>query len=240
MEKAKPAYARIQDAIADRIQSGELPENAQLPTERALCHVYGASRITIRHALALLEKDGLIRRRQGQGIFVCPRIHEQTLGMLATFSQVLRRNGVRPSYRVLSFGPEDVEEDVEQILGLAKREQAIALRRLCYADDKLLGCEQIYVKRALLRSTSRTQLTATGLHDSILDAIEIYPDRATERFEATLADGALCRLFERKPPLPLMKLTRTSYLDGAPVEHCIAHILGEKCRFYVELSRGGI
>lgn len=42
----------------------------KLPTEAALCQQYGCSRQTIRSALAVLEKKGLILRRQGSGSFV--------------------------------------------------------------------------------------------------------------------------------------------------------------------------
>ena len=41
-----------------------------MPPERQLCDDYGVSWITIRHALRLLQDQGLIERTAGRGTFV--------------------------------------------------------------------------------------------------------------------------------------------------------------------------
>ena len=42
-----------------------------LPPERQLAQLLGASRVTMRRALALLEEQGIIRREQGRGTYSC-------------------------------------------------------------------------------------------------------------------------------------------------------------------------
>ncbi len=65
-----PLYLSIADRIEARIRSCEWPPGARLPAERALGREFGASRQTIRQALARLERDGRISRQQGRGTFV--------------------------------------------------------------------------------------------------------------------------------------------------------------------------
>ncbi len=68
--------ARLATAVlltmVDKIVGGELPPESSLPTESALCEVFGVSRTVIREALKLLEAKGLVRVRQGHGTTVCP------------------------------------------------------------------------------------------------------------------------------------------------------------------------
>ena len=68
--------ARLATAVlltmVDKIVGGELLPESSLPTESALCEVFGVSRTVIREALKLLEAKGLVRVKQGQGTTVGP------------------------------------------------------------------------------------------------------------------------------------------------------------------------
>jgi DNA-binding LacI/PurR family transcriptional regulator len=78
MMKMKPApqYVQIYEALKDKILSGGYASGEMLPFERELCQQYVAQRITVRHALELLAKDGMIIKRPGVGSFVteAPRL----------------------------------------------------------------------------------------------------------------------------------------------------------------------
>ncbi len=63
-------YRRIAEELKRRIVVGELRPDEKLPTERILAGMMDVSRVTIRSALQELEKENLIRRRQGAGTFV--------------------------------------------------------------------------------------------------------------------------------------------------------------------------
>ncbi|MGX7245015.1 GntR family transcriptional regulator [Enterococcus quebecensis] len=70
---SKPLYKKIIDDLLKSIEIGELPENAQLPTEKELSQKYDVSRITSKRALTELENQGLIYRIQGKGSYVQKR-----------------------------------------------------------------------------------------------------------------------------------------------------------------------
>jgi GntR family transcriptional regulator len=65
-----PLTDQLARIIRDAIGSGELPAGQKLPTEAELADMHDVSRITVRRALAQLEKDGLIFGAQGRGWFV--------------------------------------------------------------------------------------------------------------------------------------------------------------------------
>ena len=53
------------------IESGALEPGGRLPSEGELCRKYAVQRDTVRHALELLVRDGLIVKQPGRGSFVC-------------------------------------------------------------------------------------------------------------------------------------------------------------------------
>lgn len=64
---------KVVGTLYDRIQSGEYAVDERLPSERMLASDLGVARNTVREALDVLEKQGLIRRRAGSGSFVNPK-----------------------------------------------------------------------------------------------------------------------------------------------------------------------
>ena len=65
-----PLFRRIANSLAESIGRGDFPVGGQLPTEFALMRMFGASRFTIREALAELRARGLVASRRGLGSVV--------------------------------------------------------------------------------------------------------------------------------------------------------------------------
>jgi GntR family transcriptional regulator len=71
-----PAYQKIQNAIQRRIESGKLKPGDAVESERELARLHQVSLMTARHALSVLEQEGVVQRRRGAGTFVAPpKIH---------------------------------------------------------------------------------------------------------------------------------------------------------------------
>ncbi|ABG05506.1 transcriptional regulator, GntR family [Rubrobacter xylanophilus DSM 9941] len=61
---------RVISQIADAVIRGELRPGQRLPTERELAEQFGVSRTVVRDAIKTLSGRGMLRVRQGSGIFV--------------------------------------------------------------------------------------------------------------------------------------------------------------------------
>lgn len=73
MARIAPPLSLAQTVVADcrkRIASGEWVQGFRLPPERQLAEAYGVARTVIREAMCALTTLGLIRTRQGGGIYV--------------------------------------------------------------------------------------------------------------------------------------------------------------------------
>lgn len=63
-------YQMVADVLRSEISAGAYPE-MMLPTEQVLCQRFQVSRQTVRQALSVLVREGLIIRRQGSGSRIC-------------------------------------------------------------------------------------------------------------------------------------------------------------------------
>ncbi|MGW6774053.1 GntR family transcriptional regulator [Streptomyces sp. NPDC055037] len=89
--KPRPIYKQLADQLMEAITSGEFPPGAMLPSENQLVERFGASRLTIRAAIAELRNAGLVESQHGRGSFV----RQQSAEPAVTISRTVRRTGRR-------------------------------------------------------------------------------------------------------------------------------------------------
>jgi GntR family transcriptional regulator len=65
-----PKYAQIADIFRQRIARGTWAQGVRLPANELLAAEFGVSRVTIRQAVDLLTRDGIVEAQQGRGTFI--------------------------------------------------------------------------------------------------------------------------------------------------------------------------
>lgn len=68
--KSVPKYMALVNWVKDKIDLGELLPGDKLNTENELSVQFQMSRQTVRHAIGILDKEGIIERRQGSGNYI--------------------------------------------------------------------------------------------------------------------------------------------------------------------------
>lgn len=81
---------QVQSQLLAAITNGEYEPGTLLPSERALCEMFGVSRVSIREALAGLAATGLIDIQQGKGAFVRPRVDDEYAGPFGLYIEMHR------------------------------------------------------------------------------------------------------------------------------------------------------
>ncbi|MBA2400463.1 MAG: GntR family transcriptional regulator, partial [Bradyrhizobium sp.] len=84
-----PKYAQIADIFRQRIARGIWAQGLRLPANEELAAEFGVSRVTIRQAVELLARDGIIEAQQGRGTFIrgTPK-HDRWLRVETTLSDL--------------------------------------------------------------------------------------------------------------------------------------------------------
>src|SRR5690242_15078488 len=88
-----PLYRSIATQIEQRIIAGTYAPETLLPSENDLALEFHVTRMTVRHALQELARQGLIDRRQGYGTVVRPRRFERYIDDSLSLTQELVARG---------------------------------------------------------------------------------------------------------------------------------------------------
>jgi DNA-binding FadR family transcriptional regulator len=146
-------------------QHAPTPQRA-LPTERELAAEFGASRRAIRHALAVLEAEGRIWRRQGKGTYIGPTPPSASM----TFAKVASRT--------------NFSEVMEARLYL---EPALASLAAIRANG-----EQMAILRRLVERTSYQQ----GVDETDAESIELWDSALHRAIAEASGNRLMLDLFE--------------------------------------------
>lgn len=112
-----PLYYQLQEILHQQIASDRFRVGDALPSEGALCRMFGVSRIVVRQALEVLEDDGEIVRQQGKGTFVAePKLDLSAGGLLRVLTSEHRG---ACDVEVLDAHYTPVEESVAARLGVS-------------------------------------------------------------------------------------------------------------------------
>jgi GntR family transcriptional regulator len=123
-----PVYQRIQNTIRKRIEAAQLTPGDAVPSERELAKTHEVSLMTARHALAGLEREGIVERRRGAGTFVAmPKIH---FNKLMSYTEHMSSRGLVPRSRVLLAKVIEHEQEVAARLGLPASSHPVKIERL--------------------------------------------------------------------------------------------------------------
>lgn len=97
----RPLFAVVYDKLYKLIMDGTFPPDSRLPTEPELAKVFGVSRMTLRHALSLLQEDGLVKNIHGKGNFITKFHHNKNMAGLEKLGN--------PLYKCYPENVDDVE-----------------------------------------------------------------------------------------------------------------------------------
>src|SRR5262245_11421524 len=72
-----PAYIQVAAALRRRIEVGDWQPSEKISTLEELEVEFQVARVTVRQAVDLLEREGLVTRQQGRGTFVSDTVNDK-------------------------------------------------------------------------------------------------------------------------------------------------------------------
>jgi GntR family transcriptional regulator len=231
-----PAYQKIQRAIRQRIEAKQLKPGDAVSSERELARIHGVSLMTARHALAGLEREGVVERRRGAGTFVAPpRIQ---FNKLMSYTEQMASRGLAPSSRVITAKIVEDGQEIAARLGLGATSRMVKIERVRLTAEEPFALETCYLPAddfAKLVDTpwARGSLFAVLEHDYGVELA--YAD---EEVDATVAEGRVAQLLNLRAGAPLLRIRQVIYSSKTkPVIYVIGVYRSERHSLFIRRLR---
>lgn len=219
-------HEAVANALSERIRNGEWAVGSALPSESSFCKFYGVSRHTLRHALATLEENGLILRRQGAPTRVISR--QRPRRFIQSFSSpadILRYSNA--TYRVNEVEEYvECDEELEPFLrspigsswyhiGGVRREQG---------SNQLVSFSDIYILPQFADLVHESDHGRSMVYEQIERRFGVVIDRATVDIYATSLDAMRAKALQVPKGTPCLVIVRRYFdADGNPFEVTMTH-----------------
>ncbi len=204
-----PAYKRIQGTILKRLELGQLKPGDAVDSERELAKIHHVSLMTARHALAGLEREGMVVRRPGAGTFVAPpKIH---FNKLMSYTEQMSGRSLAVSSKLLSLGLIDTEQEIAARLALPATSRLIKIERLRLGANEPFAIETCYLSADDFVGLTQASLDRASLFSILEHDYGLEIAHADEEIDATTADPHTARLLGIAHGSPVLRIRQVIY-----------------------------
>jgi len=228
-------YQSIRAQLEARIQSGDLPPGARLPTEAELQQEHGVSRATAQRVLNDLAHAGLAVRSRGRGTHVADGA--QLVNLVRYLNPQLGGVGIPGAHRVLSAGVVPAVKALAELPGVDDNAAVIQLVRLKYnATDEPIATEIQVIPFALAPSLLDEDLAHLTTHE-YFSAKEVSLSRTRMYIDPVNIDSANAELLDIEPGVAVIRWRRLTWLaNGGLAESAAIYLRPGMNEFYVEYT----
>jgi len=228
---ADEARRRLESMLRD----GSLRPGQRLGAERDLAVQLGVSRSTLRHALAALETDGLVRRVPGRGggTFVSQGKIDRDLSRIVGVPALLRDQGFIAGSRIVSVSVVQPEGAALSALRLDPTGLVVDIVRIRLADGTPISLEHAQLPADRVPGLLERELSGS-LYELLEREYGLHPHEAVERIEVTPASREAASILGLRPGDALLSITRTTVdEDDVPFEYSHDLFVADRTRIVV-------
>jgi GntR family transcriptional regulator len=234
---------RVADALREEISGGKLKPGAQLISEVALAQRLAISRPTLREAIRILARDGLLDIKHGVGTFVADehRLIWGRLDAMRSFTDLIRSVGGVPGDSHLAIRQVPASAEVAEALDIRPGTPVGQVDRVRLIDGTPLAIANEYVVLPKPEEDFARLKTFAGgsLYNFLRERCGVTLSRSSVVIAAVAADAARARLLKVRRGTPLLLLQEPHYdVAGRPVLFAVNYHNSDLVQF--TLTRAGL
>jgi len=235
VRNGQPLYRQLADDLRRRIRSKEFEVGDPIPTEAQLSRDYRASRITVRHALDLLEQEGLLHREQGRGSFVRSRAIAVGPRRLTSFSEELKDRGLQETSDLSSVN--FVPMSADMLIDTGPGQDCVRIERVRRANGRAIA-HQVTFLPSEFGAGIETALTDSGsMYEYLRSRHAIDIDTADETYRVATATADAASILGIPVRSPVFVVERVGFAGARRVEWTLSTVVGEGYEVHVHLRR---
>lgn len=231
-------YARIRDELRSQIIGGVYQPHDRLPSESELMTRYGVSRITVRNAVSELEKEGVLFKLAGKGIYVSKPKPFQSLVRLQGFAEAMAQHGHEIFNDVVSIESTHASEEIAQRLQLSTGDAVTEIRRVRYLNRAPVSFDVTYVPTHIGARLAREDLVTRDIFLILENDYGIALGFADLVIDALCADETLAAHLQIKIGDPVLRVARLTHsAEGKPIDFEYLYCRSDNFQFRLRIER---
>lgn len=214
VNKYLPLHVQIKMTLEDEILKGIYDE--RIPGELELMDRFSVSRATVRQAIKKLVDQGMLKKMQGKGTFISFKPVEEWLGSFSTYSQIIKKMGMKPYAKLLSIETMSTPKEVAATL---EQEEFYNIKRIRYADDNPISIENNYYSLEIGKKIAKYDLNNVATYD-LLEDMGIQLWKAKQIITCRMPTQEECNLLDIAISVPVLFIERINFdKEGNTVEY---------------------
>lgn len=228
-----PLHLQLKEKIEMKINEQEYI--GQIPSERELMEIYNVSRSTVREAINLLVREGVLEKKHGKGTFVSLKPIQNWLGHLSSTTETIENMGMEPGAKLLKKEKLTPPKYVQEMTGF---KEAYFIRRLRYGNDIPIGIEQHYYPLAIGEQIIKYDLNKVTLYNLLEEELSIRFAKADQHITSVKIPEGFERYLNIKESDHVLKAERIiKGIDNEIIELEEAFYRSDLYSFSISLSR---
>lgn len=227
-------YLQVAERLTAEVRLHHVPGD-RLPPEPELAARFAVNRHTLRHAIDLLELQGVLERRRGLGTFVLDPPVSYPLHAQARFSDNIAAAGRSGAGRLLSANCEPAPSGVAAALKLRGGNTVWRLTTLREIEEAPVSLIDHWLPLGPFPSLA-AEYRGGSLHALLAERYGVKPLRRSTAVSAALPLAAVARQLRMSPGHPVLRL-RTLNVDaatGAPFEYAVSCIRADRLELVID------
>jgi GntR family transcriptional regulator len=205
-ESPIPLYHQLADILLSRIRDGVHPPGSRIPSEIKLAQTCQIGRPTVRQAIEVLVRKGVLTRRRGAGTFVCQRKPAVDLFSLNGTTAAFQKTGLPVTIHIVN--PIQLKPIMQESDNPFSGQRAYFFCRLVRVDRYPVLIESLYLHADLFSGIDQINLTDRSLSEVVAERYYLRPIGGKQNFKIGYVTPENARLLDVAASKPILIVNR--------------------------------
>lgn len=230
-----PLYLQVADILRGRVGKREWAPGSRIPTLEALAEEFKVARVTVRQAVQLLTKEGLLMPRRGLGTIVARTEDAPNAVVMKTSLRSLASMYESTSAEMLTFDESHGTPRVDPAWGTLG-ESYVYMRRLHFTEGRPYAVISLYLLQSIFQRDPEGFRTHAVIPE-LLRMKSVRIQRAHQTMSIGSADAETARLLRVQAGVPVAHVSRVfSDPAGQIIYYAEVVYRGDWVRWEIELQ----
>lgn len=203
-----PIYARVKQAICQKINSGEWLPDQRVPSEAEMVKALNVSRMTVNRSLRELTDEGILVRQQGVGTFVAQKKAHSPLSEIHNIADEIAQRGHRHRAELLEITRANATNEEAMNLGVRTNHSIFRATILHFEEDQPIQIEERVVNAALAPEYDQQDFAHNSTYAYLMKVAPMTEgEHLVEAVMPTAAEAELLQIGVNEPCLQIKRRT---------------------------------